>query len=82
MVKLVNTGDLKSPGLCGLAGSSPARGTTLGITMSIDIHSEIEEAKDTRIRLAAKIEVLEDLLEEINNIKKAAEIVLDGISND
>jgi hypothetical protein len=29
MVKLVNTGDLKSPGLCGLAGSSPARGTTI-----------------------------------------------------
>ena len=50
--------------------------------MSIDIHSEIEEARDTRIRLAAKIEVLEELLEEINNIKKAAEIVLEGISND
>jgi len=32
--------------------------------------------------LAAKIEVLEELLEEINNIKKAAEIVLEGISND
>ncbi len=50
--------------------------------MSIDIHSEIEEARDTRIRLAAKIEVLEEILEEINNIKKGAEIVLEGISND
>ena len=29
VVKLVDTGDLKSPGHCGRAGSSPAPGTTL-----------------------------------------------------
>ena len=28
VVKLVDTGDLKSPGHCGRAGSSPAPGTT------------------------------------------------------
>ena len=29
VVKLVDTGDLKSPGHCGRAGSSPAPGTTI-----------------------------------------------------
>ncbi len=31
MVELVDTGDLKSPGHCGCAGSSPAPGTILVI---------------------------------------------------
>lgn len=30
MVKSVDTGDLKSPGYCSCAGSSPAPGTTFG----------------------------------------------------
>ncbi len=29
MVELVDTGDLKSPGYCSCAGSSPAPGTTI-----------------------------------------------------
>ena len=30
MVELVDTGDLKSPGYCSCAGSSPAPGTRIG----------------------------------------------------
>ena len=31
MVELVDTGDLKSPGYCSCAGSSPAPGTKYGV---------------------------------------------------
>ena len=34
VVKLVDTGDLKSPGHCGRAGSSPAPGTIYSTTVS------------------------------------------------
>ncbi len=33
VVKLVDTGDLKSPGHCGRAGSSPAPGTTSNVDL-------------------------------------------------
>lgn len=36
--------------------------------MSIDIHSEILETRDTRIKLLAEIEVLEEILEQINKM--------------
>lgn len=50
--------------------------------MSIDIHSEILETRDTRIKLLAEIEVLEEILEQINKMKKDAEIFLESMSND
>lgn len=48
--------------------------------MSIDIHSEILETRDTRIKLLAEIEVLEEILEQINKMKKDAEIFLESMS--
>ncbi len=39
MVELVDTGDLKSPGYCSCAGSSPAPGTTL-----VRRHSQVAKA--------------------------------------
>ena len=82
MVKLVDTGDLKSPGLYGLAGSSPARGTTLRIIMSIDVHSEIQETRDTHIELLAQLEVIEYILKKVDIIKDDIEDCLERISND
>ena len=50
----------------------------LRMIMSIDIHSEIQETRDTRIRLLAEIEVLEYILKQID-IKRSESMQLDKI---
>ena len=44
VVKLVDTGDLKSPGHCGRAGSSPASGTT---NKRVTVQPTIAAVKDS-----------------------------------
>ena len=46
--------------------------------MSIDAYSEIQETRDTRIRLLAEIEILECILKQIDR-KKSESLELDKI---
>lgn len=50
--------------------------------MSIDVHSEIQETRDTHIELLAQLEVIEYILKKIDIIKDDIEDCLERISND